>query len=310
MALRHLLAALLLAALPCSATAQASTWIVDDDGPADFASLQVAFNTVAPGSTLILRPGSYGTTILMGKGVRILADGPGARSLRVRLSNLRATQRFVYIGDGRESPDEPVRFRFEDCAGTIWLESMPVRIENTVRNCDQLVLHDVRTTGGGLRIEGTELVAQDSILTGRDGSDGLVYIDGGLDCVLGTWTLVPGQPGEPGLNVRAGAAVLVDCLLQAGDGGRGTTDCGEACSLTYFCTRGGNGGDAVRVEAGAKAYVFDCVLKAGELGEGGANCDTGERCEPGLPGRLIGGDGIAEVHSRPGRRPLSGPRPR
>ena len=52
----RLLSSLLLAA-PSLGQGQ---FTVDDNGPADFASLQVAIDSVADGSVLLIQPGSYG----------------------------------------------------------------------------------------------------------------------------------------------------------------------------------------------------------------------------------------------------------
>jgi hypothetical protein len=66
-------------ALPLlGAPAAAAQWIVDDDGPADFPSVQAAVNAfyVHQGDTVLVRPGTYaGTVYLSGKDLRIVSEG-------------------------------------------------------------------------------------------------------------------------------------------------------------------------------------------------------------------------------------------
>ncbi len=66
--------ALLVLALSSPAAAQA-TWTVDDDGPADFTSIQDAVDAAAEGDAILVHAGSYSRVLIEGKGLLIQADG-------------------------------------------------------------------------------------------------------------------------------------------------------------------------------------------------------------------------------------------
>jgi hypothetical protein len=80
------LAALVLPAFARSAAAQ-TKWTVDDDGPADFASVQVAVDTVAAGDILLIKSGSYGA-VVVDKPLALLGSPTAARPVFASLDFL------------------------------------------------------------------------------------------------------------------------------------------------------------------------------------------------------------------------------
>ena len=92
-------------AMTLAAAAQ-STWVVDDDGPADFAQLQQAVLAAADGDTIVLRAGTYSGVTLNAKGLTVQGEGdPEVQgghffqpSTGLTVSNLAASQRLVVRG--------------------------------------------------------------------------------------------------------------------------------------------------------------------------------------------------------------------
>lgn len=83
---RHLLSAVLLPLVAPALAAQAK-WTVDDNGPADFSSLQTAVDTVAPGDILLIEPGNYGV-VLVNKPITLLGSPGSARPVIASLDFL------------------------------------------------------------------------------------------------------------------------------------------------------------------------------------------------------------------------------
>src|SRR4030042_7035615 len=53
-----------------------STWIVDDDGPADFSTIQEAINAADDGDTVFVRNGTYYEHIVINKTISLIGENP------------------------------------------------------------------------------------------------------------------------------------------------------------------------------------------------------------------------------------------
>ena len=77
-------AALAMLALLLPPATAGSTWIVDDDGPADFDQIQAAIDAAQPGDTLLIQDGSY-SVFALDKGLTLVGYGsvrvPGVSSV-------------------------------------------------------------------------------------------------------------------------------------------------------------------------------------------------------------------------------------
>ena len=62
------------ASLGMPLAAQSQVWTVDDDGPADFASIQSAIDAAQDGDALLIRGGSYAPIAIDAKRLTLLAD--------------------------------------------------------------------------------------------------------------------------------------------------------------------------------------------------------------------------------------------
>ena len=58
------------------AKAQPRTWIVDDDGPADFRTIQGAINAASHGDTIFVRAGTYYENVVVSKTVSLVGESP------------------------------------------------------------------------------------------------------------------------------------------------------------------------------------------------------------------------------------------
>lgn len=75
-ALRAAMATVCVALVAVSAHARdGQTWIVDDDGPADFPSIQSAITAASSGDTIRVQPGQYGRIDYLGKRLSIISTG-------------------------------------------------------------------------------------------------------------------------------------------------------------------------------------------------------------------------------------------
>lgn len=61
-----------------------TTWVVDDDGPANFADLPEAVSGARDGDTIVLRAGRYRAAQVRGKGLTIVGAGPGSTFVEQR----------------------------------------------------------------------------------------------------------------------------------------------------------------------------------------------------------------------------------
>lgn len=164
------------ALLSCAASAQ-TVWVVDDDGPGDFATLQEAVDAAAPGDVIRVRadlprqphpvaPIELGVVEIDGKGLVIVGEGsPRPRiAYRIVVRNVPADQnvtiRSARLGYYRivadYGPISPPTLELEANAGTIWLEDSEVNFVEgnaifftylhsqlngiTATDCDDLIL--------------------------------------------------------------------------------------------------------------------------------------------------------------------------
>lgn len=267
-----------LAALCIGAPARADTWVVDDDGPANFRDLPEAVAAARDGDTLFVRAGHYSACKLERKGLRIVGAGPAsvvierssddgpffaASELTVRQSLLLAG----IHGIGR--------------GGTLTLE----RCASSVVLCDLVVESKTPVaSGGGPRLENcaNAFIARVALLPGSSGPDGgatgLQLIGGNVSLSQvvaiggnGATAKSPfgkGGTGEVGLAVIDSSVDAALCEFVGGDGGGAQWDlsapfCPEAATA-------GPGGSGLYV--GGRSDVLLAGDGIGQLrgGNGGA----------------------------------------
>lgn len=218
-----------------SATANADTWYVDDDGGpgVHFTSIQAAILAAADGDVIRVAPGNYGPILINpGKSLSILGS-PGAKT-------------------SAPSPNGI----FQLPAGkTLLLSQLEINGLNLVNNQGTIVLHDVLLPSA-FSLASINLCADvrlydvDStsigLSVGNSSRLELVECDlNGKDVQAPGW---PQPPGEPGLFVYFGSrAHVYRSRLRGGDGG-------DDWEFGIF---GGSGGSGIRVSDGTVLLAGD-----------------------------------------------------
>jgi hypothetical protein len=253
--------------LGLAASAAAGTWVVDDDGGigVGFTDIQPAIDAAAPGDTILVRDGLYGSFILE-RGVAIVADtghAPVLVELGAEIRNVPAGETALLAGF------EVPRFFVHDCAGTVLLDDCtfgPHIAVTSVRLYHCTLVGMSRSTvvgqnGGDESLTGPSFYERRAVevlnstvvwsacsLTG--GRGGTKYTSGG-------------RPGEPAILARGS---LLFCQSSTIRGGTGGSSWGPDPS--EFDCDGGDGAPALSLD--------DCEVelhgRAGDVVHGG---DTG-----------------------------------
>jgi hypothetical protein len=301
----------LLLALSAPLAAQ-ETWTVDDDGPADFATIQAAVDAAADGDVIVVRAGFYERAAIKAKGLMIQADGhvvllvllPLARpTLEVR--DLGSDQAVYVRGLVLDSltVDVPTTL-IESCAGPVLLEDCTVEGSGTpvsVRSSASATFSRCE-----LVAPPTSASSDGAAYAGFEATDSSVYL---YDCSVAGSTgedahpespfAVPPAASAPGVSASGSTLLVSGSLLHGGNGG------GDPAG---FCFPGEAGSPGLLLQAGpihrtSTAYLLDSTVLGGTGGVGG--CGN----PPGVDGPAI--DAVAgEAHALPGTaRSFSGASP-
>lgn len=287
---------LLAASSWAQAFAQGQVWIVDDDGPADFADLQLAIDTVASGDVLLVESGDYAGMDIVGKSLTIQADEGALVTLdadfgRNRVTGLSALQsvrlRGLVLRRAR-----PAGLEISGNAGTVWIEEC-----------------DVEPPHRGMGTAGVSVTDSASVVLVRTSAAG----EAGVSCAAEGFN--PGATrGGPGLRLQnsavhafgshfvGGAAVTYaidpgaspECRIQSGGHGISGSTAQDFLLLSDCVARGGAGrcdpGPMLETRGGTglksvgPSKVLDSVVEGGPIYHGGfSSCES-------LPGFATEGD--------------------
>lgn len=246
-------------ALPAAAQTQ---WTVDDDGPADFADLQLAIDTAAAGDRLLIQPGVYGSALL-DKRLSLLGD-PSEPRPRISGLEIDGAERFdlTHIEfDTLSVNSVPGRSQIDDC----WQNPFFSAFDTVFfREVGELVVQG--TDFSSLAVAGQ---APDRIQV--SGNSRLVFSDcrliGGNGVVL-TSSTEPGRGGNALTVMDTSYVTLAGCDVRGGNGE----------SLPgLFLPIGGSGGHGVELRDDAEADVRGSSfhdIEGGEGDIGGLGFDT------------------------------------
>lgn len=240
---------------------------VDDDGPADFATIQAAIDAVDDGGTVLVRAGDYGLTRITGKSVNVFVDGDANTNCGVlEVTDLAAGQRVLVHGWVTTGG-----MRLRDSEGGIWLEDC--RVDSfgalTATFCDSVVMVGCTMNSDpdwyafgpseGVEVFDSTLHAYGSTFIGGQGLGGSSLIE----CVAGS-------PGGPAVELSTGSWFFAsDCSFAGGDGGNAGTEGFEARG------NGSDGGPGLLSYAGTNADLLGCTLAGGPAGLGTDGCLDG-----------------------------------
>jgi len=279
-----------LLALSATATAQ-TVWIVDDDGPADFADLPAAVSAAGEGDLLLVRDGLYSELAINGKSLTIQADaghrpevselqvGNGSGQSVVQVGGLAAGQE-VYLrgldigGTYFQSFSRTPFITLTNNAGEVWIEDCEL-----VMDLAQSGFTGIRATNcAAVHVARCVLTAaQASPPTYGDGIDAsgshLTVWDSSIHAGPGFFGLGAPAPGGRGIHVLGGSLFLSGCEVVGGDGGDNAT-----------ADFGASGGDGLLVEGGALVRSRDTTFTGGAGGQG-----TVGTAPAGLPTNVVAG---------------------
>ncbi len=275
--------ALLVLALSSPLAAQA-TWTVDDDGPADFATLQAAVDAAADGDTILVRAGLYPGAVIDGKGLVIQGEGPAillmafAQLPTLEIRNVGAQQSVCVRGLELDAVGqaETTTAVIQGCAGAVLLEDCTVNGTGTPLSVG---------SSASVTLSRCELVPPPTFASlvpflflgfvpypGLIASSSTVFLYGTL--VQGSagaasqsiaFTVVPPGTSAPAVVLDGSTLLAVGSSLHGGSGGSGGGG---------LCYAGASGSPGLRVDGGL-ARLLDCSVQGGAGGAGSCGLPAG-----------------------------------
>jgi len=295
------LAAGAVAGLLLAGDARGETWVVDDDGPANFRDLPAAAAAAEDGDTLVLRPGRYQPVALQRKGLRIIGCGPGVVTIE-RTSGegpffeaRELTARQSVVLSGVTGIGRGATIRIERCGGNVVLADLVIESRHPTRAGTGPMLSDCARA----------VIARVAVLPGEQTSAGGAF---GLSLARGDYSLTQvvavGPPGAPatspygrgglgsvGLAVEDARVSIARCEFVGGVGGAALWD-----ERAPFCPEAATAGPG-----GAGLFVAGAtdLLAAGD-GQGQVRGGDGGAASPNPWDRCwsFAGDGGAGVRVR------------
>ncbi len=276
------------AALALSTALHADVLVV---GPTEaFTEIQAAVDAADSGDLLLVQAGEYNSFKVDGKGLSILADGPGAPIVKgtVQVRNLPGNEIFVLRGfsvDAKQAERIDESLFAANCDGVLWIESCrftgddgdPTKssLDSLGRDGAKLIssrasvwnrctFHGgegasssdddaepfIGAAGHGLNLDRGTHSIYNSSATGNDG--GSDFDEDGQSA------------GHAGSGIQAEGVLFVSgCQLNGGKGGFAD------CDPFFGCGAGGNGGSGIEMLSNSKAKTLDNQFAPGLGGSGG-----------------------------------------
>jgi len=276
--------------------------VVDDDGPAPFASIQTAVDAAQDGDVVLVRPGTYAGFRVADKSLVVVGDLGAqvqvqgtirvvdlAASRTVVLANLSATgttSQNTELSSGLDLSNDAGLVRVEACAlaGAPYLTGHGVR----VRGCADVALVGCDARGGS-SLSGS----------GVQTSHGLVATDASLVTAYGS--VVRGGDGAPstcyeflGNEAGDGGHARDSILFGANSSFRGGRGGDIGVGLDFACPIAGEGGDGIQA-SNSEIRLFDTATIAG-TGGGGLYPGCGGDCfSPGYAGSSREGSTFSDL---------------
>jgi hypothetical protein len=246
------LTALAVPALLAASSGAQDVLVVDANGGpgTDFTAIQPAVDAAASGDLVLVRPGTYGESVLVdGKGIGLQADVGGPVVIDdLTVTGIPAGTHFAARGLDLAALGH---LEVAECTGPVWIEDLdspPPSAGGAVAfivACDDVVVRGCRLAGihlleAGLTVRDSRLLLIDADLTGGDGVP------------IPNWAV----PGAPGLEIQGSTVFAASCRFVGGDG-----------APPEF-TGAGDGGWAVTLVTASHLEVLDVTTIPGFDGEG------------------------------------------
>jgi parallel beta-helix repeat protein len=136
------------------------TWIVDDDGPADFQTIQAAINAAFNGDKVLVRPGTYRENVVVNKSLSVIGESAGRVTITPQTAGIVVTitvssvtfEGFRILGSGKIHQNDYLGIYFANPNAT----SSIVRGNNISANG-----YGISVSGSQNSIEGNSFVNND-----------------------------------------------------------------------------------------------------------------------------------------------------
>jgi parallel beta-helix repeat protein len=173
------------------------TWIVDDDGPADFAAIQEAINAASDGDTIFVRNGIYSGPVVIDKTLTLQGENRDSTIIDGGSNEPMGSVILVIANNVRVSD-----FTIQDCregGNAIWIDSYfnMTFSHNIITNCNEgvrmlyssgnIVSYNIvedcyYNTGVGIDYGSNNTVSHNTIINNHYG------MSGGIDCHANTFS--------------------------------------------------------------------------------------------------------------------------
>lgn len=217
-------------------------WTVDDDGPADFATIQGAVDAAADGDVVRVLPGTYAGFQFANKGVAIVGDSTTPRTLTspVAVASLSAGKTVLLSGFAQPNSGAGTApgISVISCAGSVRVQDCSWRGQHSsnfhggsgawVQGSSDVIFSSSSATGGKGGVANTSSFPFYTSPSG--GGHGFELSASSLACWGGS--AVAGLPGISNSNVN----------LSGGDGGHGALLSGAFLFASGTLLQGGKGG--------------------------------------------------------------------
>ena len=247
-----------------------TAWVVDASNGAgtDFTDVQSAIDAAADGDLILIKPGSYGNTVLDARSLTLIGeedvtgDRPRVNSLRVQNSSGPVTVRGLSV------------LLDEFSGAALWALSVGANAEPvSFEDCSfETPLSTTLGAPGAAVNSSTSVTFTRCLMRGAPAAQGLGPFDGPF-------------PASPGLTVFLNSSVhLYGCELIGGDGADATI------SIFSFDQPAVSAASALRV---SEAFLFSAgsTLRGGDGGDGGVGIG-GSCLDP-----TDGGDGVTGIEA-------------
>lgn len=287
-------------------------WTVDDDGPADFGTIQAAVDRARSGDVIRIRAGIYDERVVLHEGLTLLGD-PGA-ALFDSLGFSLPSQPLLRIAGTKSSETVVLRglqlllagfdaestLTVEETAGPVWIEDCLIeyafdlfgdvcfgqapRRAMLVRDASAVVL--VRSRVEGRLHSQTGGVCQTFQRTGaleviRSSVSAFETSFRGVRGMTSVFSGRPGRGSDAAVVQDASFFYAADCGFEGGDGANG-----QACDHLD----GQEGGNGLAVDASSEAHALACTFAGGDGGAGVPPAPSHPICPH--PGGADGPDGV------------------
>ena len=221
------------------AAAGATEWIVDDDGPADFATIQAAVNAfyVQPGDTILVRPGRYTGTVYLGSKDLVIRSEAGPFRTILDSQQMGSVVSLVNRTAATRIEGFTLENGLDQTGGGVYIDGGgPVVTRNVIMGNSAAGGYLGYGYGGGIEVYASAPVITRNLILGNTARDG----GGGIDVYYSG----PSTPGTCCPLIAQNTIVNNRVTLAAGVGGG-------------------------ILAAGAQPRIVSCILSGNDAAEGG-----------------------------------------